>query len=461
MSLLVFIVGVRGAGKSTLINKLKGSKNNIKALKPSTTRKPRGKDDDEYHFTSDWIESDYAWSIELGQEKYGMLNSELDTDTTYRVTVFDPGEIEKLVTFRNRYEGQTLTIGLDTVNSIKQQKQRVQDKSRELSELEFKAQREVVKNCDVLLSGDKDNVFEATEAIFECLASRGGVIPKSILSRMLLGNSLLNNTTNKISPASYDLRLGTDHWCQGEFCKLTDENPVLKIPPYSYAIVSSVETACLPSFITARFDLKNSLFFQGVILSNGPQIDPGYRGALFCMLYNGSDVPVGISEGDHFATIEFVTTAGLDLGYRDKYQGKTKLKDFMPSTVAVSKGGQILERTKEKIDKIESEWKNFRTILFALLALIFSPALIVYFNVYDIHKKWDYSDTELTNRLDELKVLEENVKKHIGTLQKLEKSIDEKMQSLDKKDYEPPQATEKKQLKSENESSIQDAEAKS
>lgn len=55
------------------------------------------------------------------------------------------------------------------------------------------------------------------------------------------------------------------------------------------------------------------------------------------MLYNGSDMPVGLSRGNPFSTMEFITTTGNNTGYKDKYQEKTQLKDFMPPEAAVSK----------------------------------------------------------------------------------------------------------------------------
>lgn len=406
---LVFLVGVRGAGKSTLIDALRG-KPGISVLKPSTTRKPRGGGDEEYHFSKDWQSEQMAWEISVGDEKYGMLKSELAKlkESPFAVTVFDPASIEELRSFRRESDCQVLTVGLDTIQTVEDQNARVGgDKSRCHESEEFEALKDVVINCDVLLKGGPQHVLNGALATFECLRSRGGVIPKTLIKDFLSAGVLLSGASEKVSPASYDLRLGDDVWCQGEFISLSEKNPTLKIPAYSYAIVSSVEFANLPSFMSARFDLKNSLFFRGVILSNGPQIDPGYRGALFCMLYNGSDQPVGITRGTHFATIEFITTAGFDLGYRDKYQGKTLLSDFMPSDAAASEGGKILERTENKIKEIHSEWKNFRTVVYGLIALIVSPAIIVYFNATS---KWEEAKAGADAKVREIERLELRMK---------------------------------------------------
>ena len=240
-----------------------------------------------------------------------------------------------------------------------------------------------------------------------------------MLERFIKADILLENALEKYQPASYDLRLGDDVWCQGRFSTLDNTNPVLKIPAYSYAIVTAMEKANLPCFASARFDLKNSLFFRGVILSNGPQVDPGYRGALFCMLYNGSDKPVGIKHGDHFATIEFITTTGVSLGYRDIYQGKTRLSDFIPADAAVSEGGKILERTESKIKEIEAEWKGFRnnvlTFIAIALAAIVAPGITIAYKAYDSLLSSDKKNAELSKELTDLKNLKMELHKAINS----------------------------------------------
>jgi hypothetical protein len=154
---------------------------------------------------------------------------------------------------------------------------------------------------------------------------------------------------------------------------------------------------------------------EGVVQSNGPQIDPGYRGALFCMLYNGSDQPVGIMRGQHFSTVEFITTCGNGPGYQGKYQGMMSLSDFMPASAAVSKGGQILEKTEKKIADVADQWTLFRNVLLGFLALIVSPAYVVYFNVWS---KWQDAKTSVDEKMVELIELESEL---LGLKEVLEK----------------------------------------
>ena len=382
MRLICFLVGVRGAGKTTLTSRLE-SREDFVILKPSTTRRPR-ESDQEYHFVEKWDESQYFWSISVGEYNYGMSKTELQKDCGDRicVTVFDPGSIAVLEDFRSKFDGNVFTVGLDTIASLEEQSDRVKkNPARLLNRQQFEEQVVVVRECDAVFSGDELAVEAGVVALFSAEKLRGGLLPRSTIEPLLKSNVLLRNSSGDVQPASYDLHLGDDVWCQGNFATLTDANPTLRIPPYSYAIVSAKELANLPSFIAARFDLKNSLFFSGVILSNGPQVDPGYRGALFCMLYNGSDKTIGVNRGTHFSTIEFHTTSGFDLGYREKYQGKEKLVDFMPVDALVSQGGRILERTEEKIDKIESSWNNWRGGMITIFAFVLSPLVLIYWNL--------------------------------------------------------------------------------
>ena len=65
MRTLIALVGVRGAGKSTLQASLHGIWN-VVVLIPSTTRQRRALGDSEYDFVQDWQPSDMAWEIEVG-----------------------------------------------------------------------------------------------------------------------------------------------------------------------------------------------------------------------------------------------------------------------------------------------------------------------------------------------------------------------------------------------------------
>ena len=351
MAVLAVLIGTRGAGKSTTLEFLR--EKGVFVLKPSTDRPPRGSNDTEYYFERNWSEVELEWDIVVGSHKYGMRRSEID-EVIRRglgVTVFEPGSFEALQDFKRSGRVEVVSLGLDTVETVEEQAERTgSDGTRQVSRQKLVTDREVVQRCDAIFSGDEKVVGEAAFAACRILGSRGGVLDGGAVRALLRAGTLLADAKeDNVQSASYDLRLGVQAWCQGKFVFLDKKNPTLKIPAYSYAIVTTQEEARIPRFLTGRYDLTVSGFMDGLVLSNGPQVDPGYRGSLFCTLFNGRDVARGVTLGRHLATIEFVTSTGVTDGYSGGYQGKKDLSAFVSENTAVSPGGNIVER----IDNLE------------------------------------------------------------------------------------------------------------
>lgn len=387
MPVLIIIVGVQGSGKSTLLKNIR--KESLgKVCKPSTTRPPRFDGEDEYYFYSEenWPSSELLWEIEVKGNKYGYERGEIQNSSpgVTSFAVFDPGNIEILYQKRSSLPFEIVTVGIDTLEDPEQQKQRVREFSQRVTEEnDFFNQLGKVRESDIVIKGSSDQIFRAISSLSNLLNSRGGIVPKNILYNFIECGSVLQNADpSSLSTASFDLRLGEEAWCQGNYFYLNDQNPFLEIPPYSYAIVKAKETAKLPNFMAGKFDLKVSLFFKGGILSNGPQVDPGYHGALFCMIYNGSDEPIGLKKDAQFSTIEFFTTTSVTDGYFSKHQDKTSLKDFIPPDKAVGSGGIILERWQNEFDRIKEEWDDkkgqideFINRLFVIISIIFASVV--------------------------------------------------------------------------------------
>ena len=115
----------------------------------------------------------------------------------------------------------------------------------------------------------------------------GGGLSHDIISLMIDCGMLLDNAkTEGVKGASYDLLLGDEYYYDGKIKRLTGTSSFLTIEPYDYAIVSCKERARIPRDVIGKFGLTVGLFCQGIILSNGPQIDPGFNGTLFCLLFN-------------------------------------------------------------------------------------------------------------------------------------------------------------------------------
>jgi len=360
---LVVLTGARGSGKTTTAREV-SARIAVRLLKPFTTRKPRFDYDDEYYFLLEPPKAeDVAWQIERDSNSYGMLKTELSSESEDEVaiTVFDPLHLETLRRFRgSRRSVDVVIVGLDTVDSLGQQQQRTgTDVNRVDEERELQRIRDVLKETDLRLRGDESEIVSAVQAICELLRSRGGVVEKEHLKPLLEAGTLLDPyQAENLESASYDLRVGNECWCNGDFRYLSEQDPYLRIPPYSYAIVKALEVATLPPFLTGHFDLKVSLFFSGIILSNGPQVDPGYRGDLFCMLFNGSSKEMPLQREDHFATIQFFTTTRSGEPYSGRYKLIERLNKNMPIEAATGPGGAIFSTMSKKIEAVKAEIRN-------------------------------------------------------------------------------------------------------
>ena len=368
MKQLLVLVGLQGAGKTTTLNLLKDGK----VLKPSTTRAPRSSTDSEYHFEKAWDLNLLAWSITRGTNQYGMRWAELNSIERVGITVFDPANLQVLKSSPARGQFEIITLGLDTIGNIAEQHARVaQDPLRTMSQGDFIAQRQVVQSCDVVLSGDANTVTTAVTELAVILGGRGGMLRAESIEKLVAAGSLLEHAdASRIESASYDLRLADKYWCQGKYHILSPANPVAVIPPYSFAVVMAKELAALPRFIVASFDIRVRLFFSGVVLSNGPQVDPGYHGALFCMLHNASGTEVGINRDEHFASIQFQTMAINSLGYSAAYQHKKDFADFLDGSASTKPGGQIFEHVNSIAGKLESDAERFRNTHWVLMGIL-------------------------------------------------------------------------------------------
>ncbi|ODT84898.1 MAG: hypothetical protein ABS69_01785 [Nitrosomonadales bacterium SCN 54-20] len=375
--MLIVLVGARGAGKSTLQDSLRSS--GVRVLQPSTTRSERGRDDKEYDFVTGWDASLYAWSILVGTQTYGMRTSELShAENEICITVFEPTQLSVFEDVRKSFPFDTMTVGLDTIADLAEQHARVgADSSRQMNANSFEQAKNTVMSCDMVLHGEVATVQAAIKVCLSLIAGRGGVVTKEDLRPLIASGTILDRADPaNLRSASYDLRVGDELWCQGSVIELSDTSPRFLIPPYSYAIVSALEIAKLPPFIVGRFDLRVSYFLEGIILSNGPQVDPGYKGALFCMLYNGSSKPKLITRGRHFATMDFTTTTRVTEAYKQKYQFQQRMERFMTDDTIVARGGAIVELIDEKVAVVHRKIKAINVSFWAIAAAVISVVIV-------------------------------------------------------------------------------------
>lgn len=165
MRYVYMLLGVRGAGKTSILNEL-DQDDRYQVLNTVTTRKKRGSGDSFYNFIDDieWESLQLAYELEAGSTKYGMEVSELYTFNKDKigVTVFHPLFSEMIEDIRQEHNNiKFITIGLDTIETLEEQKKRVgYDESRYDSHAGFEKQRKyIVEECNFIFKGDLESII--------------------------------------------------------------------------------------------------------------------------------------------------------------------------------------------------------------------------------------------------------------------------------------------------------------
>lgn len=380
----IIITGTSCAGKSTIAKKLcdivTNSGVSFDQVTAVTTRERRA-DDSNYEYISN---EDFdkllrgkkllVHSIYRGK-KYGIKQAEYNRvirKEKVPVLVITPASaIELLSKGKEKY----MCIFLDAQDEtlvdrwVERLGTEPNNKAKKGFLKQHKADREYQDKAHYILNNTDVSASVSLVALLWEYQNQGGALSQKLISSMIDCGMLLRDADPEmINGASYDLRLGDEYYYDGKIQKLSDEKPFLTIEPYDYAIVSCRETAWIPRDVIAKFGLTVGLFCQGIILSNGPQIDPGFRGTLFCLLFNTSNRAVHLKRGKHYATIEFNKLIGYAEPYEGKYQGKERIIEYIPENAL---HGAINELKKE-VEHLKTESRIMQNIYLGVVALMFA-----------------------------------------------------------------------------------------
>jgi deoxycytidine triphosphate deaminase len=187
-----------------------------------------------------------------------------------------------------------------------------------------------------------------------------------------------------LEPASYHLRLGEECRVSGENRNLSDENPKLVIPPHELAVVSTLEKLSIPGFLIARWNLRVTEVYEGLLWVGGPQVDPGYEGHLYCPLYNLSTRQVELRFKDPLFTVDFVRTTRFG-------EGCTMWKRTRPDSLGAhdihrlqSATSEDLKRVDELASEVRAAQRNILPVLAILIAAVAVIASLGIFGLYEI-----------------------------------------------------------------------------
>lgn len=224
-----------------------------------------------------------------------------------------------------------------------------------------------------IITNRQEDIEEVTSLISWLWNTKnsGGILPSQVLKLLIKYCSLVESETiniDNVSAASFDLTLGSSYFQNGQIKELKDNEPNIVIQPGDFIVAGSQERVNMPPSIAGRFDLTVSMFCKGLILSNGPQVDPGFKGILFCLLFNTSNEKIELKKGAHYATIEFHKLIEPSQNpYIGKYQEKEKIMEYLPEIAKFSVIGQM----KNDISSLKKEsfWLKYLPLIVSLASL--------------------------------------------------------------------------------------------
>lgn len=375
----IIITGPSCVGKTTIAKELEKTEKYI-TVKAVTTRSKRP-DDFNYTYVSEKVFDEYETRNKLFvstsylNKKYGILKTAYEDAQNSKkipILIINPESASSLI-YNDSFDAIWFFVD-STDDTIKYRLQKRNGKNKHKIQEVLKqndAVRKYAAKANYIINSNDHNIKSIVELI-DLLVQYyhvGGGLSNRIIRLMLDCGMLLDNASDSsIKGASYDLLLGDEYYYDGKIRKLNDSNSFLTIEPYDYAIVSCKESARIPRDVIGKFGLTVKLFCQGIILSNGPQIDPGFNGTLFCLLFNTSNQAVHLKRGMHYATIEFNKLFEPAPPYEGNYQGKTKIIDYIPANAL---HGAINELKKE-IEQLKKENKSMQNIYLAVVGLMFA-----------------------------------------------------------------------------------------
>ena len=383
----IILTGPKGAGKTEIANQLVAN-SDFQIVQAITTREARPSGDEYYDFVSD-VEFD-IWKRggqllvcdEYLGKKYGIRIKSLEDiieNKKIPLLIITPKSVKTLnETEFNEQKHHFLSFFLYAQNDELKERLKQRD-----SYIQPEVLRQITADCAYRDEGiyQLQNIeIDVTSNLIHILwenRNAMGMVPERIIKALIEGGTLLKNAdVQNVNGSSYDLSLGDQYWQNGKKQTLDEDNGFIQLKRGDFVIVSSKEIAELPNDIAARFDLTVGLFCRGVILSNGPQVDPGFRGRLICSLFNLSNSTFDLKRDQHYSTLEFIKLSEPTTAYKGKYQGKEDIIDYLPT----SSDPSTIIKIWDEIDKLKKAkwWERTLPLILSFLAIVASIILGIF-----------------------------------------------------------------------------------
>ncbi len=385
----IIVTGTSGVGKSTVARSLCEEYEIFQTVQAVTTWEHR-KDDipgqyqyiNEEQFEGLQSSNKLLVEAEYRGKHYGITYEALEKvreNNRTPLLILAPKSVEELEA-KGEEEYMFLTVFLDASDDVLDYQLRQRgDQTNESIGKQREEDRKYAENCIYAINASDADLEDIIHLIYYLWGYRnvGGVLPSKLIKLMIKCGMLLENANlNNVEGASYDLVLGDEYYHKGKIHTLDEKTVFIVMEPGDYVLASSKEIANFPKDIAGRFDLSVSLFCEGVILSNGPQIDPGFEGGLFCFLFNTSNEKVQLKRGEHFTTIEFLKLIEPTIPYKGKYQNRVSIAAYLPKMVEASAINELIDDVEDL--KKEKWWIKILPLVLSAISVVLAIALAIY-----------------------------------------------------------------------------------
>ena len=153
--------------------------------------------------------------------------------------------------------------------------------------------------------------------------------------------------TGSLQPASYDLRVGETAFTSSSREKVNlAQRGVLIVEPGEFVVVEALERVKFGPSIAAQLGLRSEYARRGLLMLSGPQIDPGFAGALVVRLINLAPTSVALPFKAPFMTAQFFKLSEpVAQPYEGPRQGQTGITNQdiqeLTQTEALTLGGVV------------------------------------------------------------------------------------------------------------------------
>lgn len=171
-----------------------------------------------------------------------------------------------------------------------------------------------------------------------------------------------------LKAASYNVRIGNLFYRSNKPESVTKDNPFLEIKPHEAVLVRTMEHLHMPRFLIGRWNLRVSKVYKGLVWVGGIHIDPGWKGELWCPIYNLSKETVRLRINEPFASVDFVKTS--------KYiEGKSQ--NYVKNRSEPEHPGSGLETLKNDTESFHEKLERFQSNNFTLIGIIVAAIAVL------------------------------------------------------------------------------------